>query len=87
MFVSVYAKRIVTGCECCACVGESWRCESLAGATGVFDVKSVSCSMFLIFAIVCVVPQTILECQSACLYPLNKSDFLSEICSVSFKNK
>lgn len=76
-------------------VGESWRCESLAGATGVFGVKYVSCSMFLksltslIFVIVCVVspppPQLFLSVSR--LVYIHKSDFLSEICSVSFKNK
>lgn len=39
----------------------------------------------LIFAIVRVVTATILECQLACLYPFNKSDFLSEIRALLFK--
>ncbi len=77
-------------------VGESCWCESLAGATGVFGVKSVMFDVCKVLNLpdicscMCCTPpppKTILECQSACLYPLNKSDFLSEICSVSFKNK
>lgn len=64
-------------------------------------MKSVSHSMFLnpvglelkslqpslIFAIVRVVTATILECQLACLYPFNKSDFLSEIRALLFEKE
>ncbi len=61
------------------------RCEICV----MFDVFKVLNLPDICYCMCCTPPPppTILECQSACLYPINKSDFLSEICSVSFKNK
>lgn len=88
MTVSVYANRIVSGCECCVyecvCVAEKvdWgvRCEICV----MFDVFKPSNS--LIFAIVCVVTPNYSWVSVGLFISLNKSDFLSEIwCFIFWK--